>query len=275
MAAGPIAPTADRPTAAPPSGGRGRHRTGALAGVLRGCAALALSEPEILGLDRIVRAGDVCFDIGAAYGMYTYPLAALVGPAGRVYGFEPLPNPFRILAAGHRATGAGNVRVFNAALGRREGTAELTLPIRFGLPIHGWAHLREGVAEGSAPPEYAATRTSRALRTRVRTVDGFCADHGIGRVDFMKVDVEGFEPAVLAGAERVLAEHRPSLLMEIEDRHLAKYGTDCAAIVAALAERGYRMYAWRRREWRPVDAVDGSSPRYRNYLFATEEAWRR
>src|SRR6201999_2539114 len=112
------------------------NRVRAVAALLRTGARASLSEPELLGLSRFVRPGAICFDIGAAYGMYTYPLAHLAGRTGQVHSFEPLPLPYRILEAGWRMAGARNVRLTNAALGPSTGWERLRLPYRFGLPIH-------------------------------------------------------------------------------------------------------------------------------------------
>ncbi|MGW3345587.1 FkbM family methyltransferase [Nonomuraea rubra] len=235
-------------------------RLGAAAGLLWAGARVSLSEPELLGLAGFVRPGAVCFDIGAAYGMYTYPLARLAGPAGQVHSFEPLPVPYRLLEMGVRASGARNVRVTNAAMGASTGWTRLRLPYRFGLPIHGWAHLDEGL---KAPFRLAAGRT---LEVAVHTVDRVCELRELSRVDFMKVDVEGFEPVVLEGAAWTIEQHRPALLLEIEERHLGKYGRTAAEVAASLTGRGYRMRAWSGGRWSHTDTV---SRRWRNYLFTT------
>ncbi|GAB3456349.1 FkbM family methyltransferase [Streptomonospora sediminis] len=242
-------------------------RLGAMAATLRACAAVRLSEPEIRGLAQLVPPGGICFDIGAAYGMYTFPLAQLVGPHGQVLSFEPLPNPFRILAAGVRASGAGNIRIHNAAMGPRSESAQLTLPHRFGLPIHGWAYLRTGMERPGRDFSFGA---ERILHTRVRTVDEICAEQGIDRVDFIKADVEGFESAVLDGAEKTIEARKPALLLEIEDRHLDKYGMTAESMAGALRERGYTMYHCRGGRWVPAAAV---TDQCRNYLFAADGAF--
>ncbi|WP_161606037.1 FkbM family methyltransferase [Microlunatus speluncae] len=248
---------------------RQQHRAAApsrigLARALRGSAALGLAEPELRGLDQLVRPGDVCFDIGAGYGMYTFPLAELVGRSGQVHSFEPLPVPHRILSRLRAAAGADQVRLHHAALGPRAGDQELTLPYRFGLPIHGWAHLRSGQVGPGRRISFSSTRT---LITPVSTVDDVCREQRIGRVRFLKIDVEGFEPSVLAGAERILERDRPSLLLEIEDRHLIRYGRTAAEVAGSLTARGYGMFAWRSGRWTPVAEVTTAG---RNYLFSTE-----
>ncbi|MEV4111635.1 FkbM family methyltransferase [Nonomuraea sp. NPDC049695] len=233
-------------------------RLGAAAALLRAAATVSLSEPELLGLAEFVRPGAVCFDIGAAYGMYTYPLARLAGPAGRVHSFEPLPVPYRILETGRRAAGARNIQVTNAAIGSSTGWRRLTLPYRFGLPIHGRAHVQEGLKH---PGRFTATRT---LEVPIYTVDRVCELREISRVDFMKMDVEGFEPEVLKGAEWTIAQHRPTLLLEIEERHLGKYGQSAADVASSLIERGYHMHVWHHARWSRTEKV---STRRHNYLF--------
>ncbi|MFC7624735.1 FkbM family methyltransferase [Microlunatus sp. GCM10028923] len=236
------------------------------AALLRRGAALGIAEPELLGLDQLVGPGDVCFDVGAGYGVYTFPLADLVGPAGRVYAFEPLPVPYRILSVLHRRTRLGQVIIRRAALGPVAGDHELVLPYRFGLPIHGWAHLRTGQVR---PGRRISFSTTRILPTPVLTVDDVCREQEIERVAFLKIDVEGFEPSVLSGAREVLARDRPALLLEIEDRHLDKYGRTAAEVAGSLRRLGYTMLAWRDRRWTPVTEVTTQG---RNYLFSCDPA---
>ncbi|WP_306366519.1 FkbM family methyltransferase [Nocardiopsis sp. CC223A] len=243
-------------------------RSRAAAGLLRGCAVVSLSEPEILGLSRFVRPGDVCLDIGAGYGMYTHPLAALVGSRGAVHAFEPLPVPYRILDAGRRASGARHVITHNTALGPRAGELDLALPYRFGLPVHGWAYPRSGLRRPGRRISFSSERT---LRVRADTVDAVCAAAGVDRVAFMKIDTEGFEMSVLEGAFEVLARDRPALLLEVEDRHLDKYGLSGAEVVGALRSRGYEMRTWRSGRWVPASRAD---PRTRNHLFTVQGALR-
>ncbi|MFI9557221.1 FkbM family methyltransferase [Nonomuraea endophytica] len=221
-------------------------------------AARTLSrEPELRGLSRLVGRGDVCLDVGAAYGMYTFPLARLVGRTGQVHSFEPLRLPYRILEEARRAAGAHHVITSNAALGAVSGRQTLRLPYRFGLPVHGWAHLRAGVKD---PHD----RGGRTLDVPVYTIDQVCETRAIPWVDFMKVDVEGFEAVVLEGGMRTIERHRPSLLLEIEDRHLGRYGLAASDVAEPLLRMGYRMYVWR-GGWQESTEI---TRRRRNYLFS-------
>lgn len=221
-------------------------------------------EDELAGLAGVVAPGAICFDVGAEYGLYTYLLSHLAGPAGRVYGFEPIPGAARVLAAGIGAFGCRNVRRFAGAVSDRPGVGELSIPRRRGLPVHGRTFLTTG-ANGLGPnAEFAS---ADLLHTRITTVDDVYDHFRLPRVDFMKVDVEGAEPKVIEGAAKVIDRHHPALLLEIEDRHLAKYETTADALTTRLRDAGYSMRWWRDGAWAPVDKVTDER---RNYLFVVD-----
>lgn len=218
-------------------------------------------EEEILGLDMVVRPGDVCLDVGAEYGLYSHALASLVGPSGTVYSVEPLPTAFRVLTAGLALARPGNVRCYRVALGERAGHGSLSVPRRHGLPVHGRAFLTTG-ANGQGPnTEFTSSRT---VIVDVMTLDELCEQERIDRVDFVKIDVEGAELSVLRGGEATLAAHRPTLLLEIEERHVRKYAVGATAVVSWLTARGYRMRIWRNGAWQIAGQVTAAR---RNCLF--------
>jgi FkbM family methyltransferase len=163
-------------------------------------------------------------------------------------------------------TGPHRGGVSRIALGPHEGSSTIVVPFHNGFPIFGHGHVEEG-----ADDEPGRRHRSHAPMT---TIDAWCAANEIRRVSFIKVDVEGFEPAVIEGAVAVIDRDRPSLLLEIEDRHLARYGRTAAAFVSEIHERWpeYRMYTWADGSWaRATEIV----PDVRNYLFATDTAFSR
>lgn len=221
----------------------------------------SLAEDEILGLCHVVAPGALCVDVGANYGLYTHALSWLVGRAGRVYGIEPLPGPFRALTTSASLLGAGNVRPRRVALGARTAPGLLSVPVRRGLPVHGRAFLTTGTSDDGPNVEFAA---ARSVPVDVVTLDEWCTREAVPHVDFVKVDVEGAEFAVLAGGTATLSAHRPTLLLEIEERHTRKYGHGASDVVGWLADRGYRMHRWADGGWRPTREPCADS---RNYLF--------
>lgn len=133
-------------------------------------------------------------DVGANLGYYLLLAESVVGAQGRVSCFEPEPDNLRELRRNVQVNGLGNVEVFAAAAGAEDGTASLRTGIN------------GSVAAGGGDLEVPLRRLDSVL-TR--------------RVDFLKIDVEGYEGHVLAGAERILREDRPRAFVEIHPALLA------------------------------------------------------
>ncbi|MEU5694845.1 FkbM family methyltransferase [Actinosynnema sp. NPDC020468] len=237
-------------------------RGAAVAGALRVLARLTpYVEPELLGLRDVVAPGDVCVDVGAALGLYTVSLSRLVGPQGTVHSVEPLVFAHPALSYLLRPREAANVVRHPVALGTREGRDVMSVPVRHGLPVTGRSFLTAG-ANGLGSNDEFAEHLEVVVRTD--TLDRFRAANGIDRLDFVKADVEGAELRVLQGGEETLRRFRPKLLLEIEERHVQRFGYHAQDVPDWLAERGYRMNAWRRGAWTPIDRI---VPGIRNYLF--------
>lgn len=233
--------------------------------LLRAARVTDVVEPEIIGLRTVVRPGDVCLDIGAKHGLYTAVLADSVGPDGRVVAVEPLPGPRRVLRGARSLLGAHTVTVVAAAAGDVSGPSTIALPMRAGIPVPGRAFLTSGATGLGSNTEFAHHRW---LATTVVRIDDLVAEHDLARVDVIKIDVEGAEAAVIAGATTSIGRWSPTLLVEVEARHLARYATDGAlaahAILDGLAARGYRAFTWDGRHWEPTATIH---PDRRNHLF--------
>ncbi len=250
------------------------RRAGQAGSRLRTAAALLAAaaprfgpvEDELAVLPRLVRPGDVCLDVGAKHGAYALVLAAASGPAGRVVAFEPLPGPRRVLRVGRRLLGAG-VEVVPAAVAAAPGRAELLLPVRRGRSVPGRTFLADGSVGLGSNAEF---RRHRRVPADVTTLDAWWTASAEGRVDVVKIDVEGAEAAVLRGGERMLRARRPILLIELEDRHLDRFGTSAGAILDGLVAAGYRAAVLADGRWREVGAP---STAQRNHLLVPAERW--
>jgi FkbM family methyltransferase len=215
-------------------------------------------EQEMLGLRQIVHPGGVCVDIGAAAGLYTVVLSDLVGETGRVLRVEPLPfvHPLwtRLLRTGC------NVSHHTVAMGAEPSQGTMSVPRgRYGL-VTGRSFLAwhtDGLGSNS---EFAG---HVEVKVEVDTLDALCAGAGLTRLDFLKIDVEGAELHVLAGGTQVIEKFRPAMLVEIEARHLGRYGHSAQTVVDWLLQRGYTMHTWH-NGWREATEL---SEQHRNYLF--------
>lgn len=254
------ATTASQPR--PAVHGNWRQRAGYA--IYRAASRLNWAEPEIRGLGQVVKPGDTVLDVGAALGMYTVPLSYLTGPTGRIFSVDPQPRNFHVVRFLRRLTGARRGTIRRIAFGTRPGVSSIAVPIIFGLPIFGHGHISDGVQQ-------KGPHRIRYTPTPVDTIDDWVAREHITKLSFIKVDVEGFEPAVVEGARGLIDRDRPSLLLEIEDRRLVRYGHTTAADFHALLKTrwpDYRMYTWADDGWAPTDTI---RPEVRNYLFTTKD----
>jgi FkbM family methyltransferase len=200
--------------------------------------------PALRIMERLVGQGDVVVDIGASWGLYAWQLARLVGPRGHVHAIEPNPAVARSLRAMRRAS--GNMTVYGLALSETTGEAELHIPVLAGDRLAELASL--GVAANRDALSY------ERVRVRLEPLDGLLAGQ-LSKLTFIKCDVEGHELAVLRGADRALREARPSLLIEIEQRHQAK-GSSIERTFDHLLARDYVGFAVRDRGLRPLAEFD-------------------
>jgi FkbM family methyltransferase len=179
--------------------------------------------------------GDVCLDVGANLGQVTVHLAALVGPRGRVLAFEPLPH-VRDRLDRHVAANdvADRVELHAVALSDATGTASFHFAER---AVH-----NQGM--GSLVMD---DHPGLGLRCEVRTarLDDFVSERGIDRIDWIKIDVQGAEPRLLAGAWSTLERLAPQLLVEVDPVDLRAGGATSRTLLGALADRGYRLFAVR------------------------------
>lgn len=165
----------------------------------------------------------IVFDVGANVGAYTLLFGQWVGERGRVFAFEPQPEIFAGLAA-HVALNRLDASVvpIRAAVGERVATADLVVPATAG-------EARLATLADASNPAVLTQPTS------VVSLDTFCETHQV-RPDVIKVDVEGWELAVLRGARRLLARHPAvALFVELHPSIWPLLGTSRAELLAELA----------------------------------------
>ncbi|TVP72170.1 MAG: FkbM family methyltransferase [Rhodobacteraceae bacterium] len=185
-------------------------------------------------IDRVVDPGDVALDIGANLGLVSLRLAHRAGPRGVVHAFEPNPALAPYLAQTFAMNPALPLHHQQMALGAEASIMSLHVP-----PSNaGAATLRP--ADGA--------RGGQLVQVPVVTLAEFVAGAGLARIDFAKIDVEGFEAEVLRGATGLPAETLPAVIVfeEITPR-LA--GVTPAALVAA-EDLGYEIFAIARSAFR-------------------------
>ena len=209
------------------------HRFGALATVRRGRISTGSTlylnlkewqqrrlffygeiEPETTAfLRRTLKPGDAFFDVGANAGYFAF-LAADLG--ARSYAFEPAPRPYELLA--RSASEDDRVEAEAIACGDREG--ELLLYISPDPHNSGMSSL--------VKPELG-----RAITVKVTRLDAMRVMPAV-----VKIDVEGAELSVVRGAQRLLNDHRPIVVVETSDSVVDE-------LVSLMAAHGYSAHSLR------------------------------
>lgn len=248
-----------------PGMGRGDVNRGLVAAFGALARAAWFIEDEVKAIAKLVPAGGTCVDVGAGYGLYTVAMAAAVGRKGTVHAIEPQPDLNRVIEALVHMCGAqGRVVQHDFALSDRTGTSSLSVPIRCGRAVHGRAFVtRDALDHG---PNAEQFRAERQHPVRLSTLDDLAERQHLTRLDMIKADVEGAELQVLAGGSRTIDRFRPTVQLEIEERHLRKFGCTVADVTGFLLDRGYTMHGWADGGWRPADSAPATSA-LRNYLF--------
>lgn len=162
-------------------------------------------------LAKYIRKGDTVIDIGAYVGDHTIFYSRAVGNLGKVLAFEPNKEAFECLT--HNLKEQKNTICFNLAIGEKVDR----ISIDDSCVNKGMAHAVSGNDIEVMPLDLVS----------------------IDRLDFMKIDCEGFELQVLIGGEKTIKEHQPVMLIEINDATLNRYGINRQQIFDKLTEFGY------------------------------------
>lgn len=190
---------------------------------------------------RLLPREGVAIDVGAHKGAYAYRMARLVGPRGRVIALEPQDRLAARTASAIRSAGLRWVELLQAAASDRSGTAPMDYRE---LSTHGAA--LDGLTGADV----------RHTTVRVLTLDSVAADRDLTRLDFIKIDVEGHEQAVLRGGLACIARHHPAILVEIETRHHDREADPFHAARVLLEPLGYTPYAFVGADCTPALGID-------------------
>ena len=186
-------------------------------------------EPECTFLlTKLIKKGDTVFDIGANFGWYSCHLAQIVGEAGEVHIFEPT-NAMEELKKNLILNGFMKRCVLNQlALAEKEGTETLFIPEKLGTAF-------------SSLREQSHGRTQK-ICVPVRKLDDYVTAHNIRDIAFMKIDVEGAEYLVLRGAENVVKQYSPMIMLELYKPHTEYFGYSPEELISYLGDLGYHLF---------------------------------
>ncbi|HTS30407.1 MAG TPA: FkbM family methyltransferase [Bryobacteraceae bacterium] len=185
-------------------------------------------------IERLLPKDPVVFDIGTNYGLYSLTLADHLGPTAIVHCFEPNPVTYDRLARNISLNHMRNLYPHKLGLGDWVGTASLVT---------------------NNETNSGATSLAEGQGTVITTLDRFCEESNIQRIDFMKVDVEGFEPRLLKGGRKTLERFKPMMQFELNAPVLKHAGSSAEEVRDMLKSLGYEFYLFERERLVPMKSL--------------------
>ena len=183
-------------------------------------------------LQRLVKSGDTVVDIGANVGAHTLHLAKAVGSSGKVFAFEPTAFAYgklqRNLALNPGL--ASSVTVVQCFLGDGGVSIPGSIPSSWPLASEAELHDKHG-------GELMATSGASTVE-----LDRYLADANVARLDLIKLDVDGYECSVLAGARRSMERWKPIVVLELAPHVLEEQGTSVEKLLSFFIPLGYKLF---------------------------------
>ncbi len=185
-----------------------------------------ISDPELVLLERLLKPQDVFVDAGAYHGWYSLVASRIVGETGLVLAFEPNSESYAILERNIALSSRRNVRTFKVALA--------------GTNREVW--LYNGPGDGSPSAlAYVPGGTGRE-QVQAQRLDDVLATLHTRSVALLKLDVQGAEADLLAGAMGILTHARPAVLFEIDPWAAQNMDVSEQAAWSLLVNLGYRFF---------------------------------
>jgi FkbM family methyltransferase len=170
-----------------------------------------------------IKTAKVIVDAGANVGSTTL-LFASENPGAEIYSFEPHPDTYQKAVTNIQLNAFDKIQIFNLGLGAVKESKKLY----------------EVIANNPGMNRMMPGENPYPFRLiEIITLDDFCTEHNISQIDFLKVDVEGFEYFVLLGGKTIISKTHPVIYLELYDHGLKKHGYSASQLIAWLFEMGY------------------------------------
>jgi len=205
---------------------------------------------ESLFLQKIIKHGDTCVDVGANIGYYSQLMASLTGASGKVIAIEPIPRNADLIRLNRHQNNASNIiEVVQCAVGDEDNITTVFSIAEVNSSLSSIKNSNDVQRSYSRVPE-----KRREFDVLVRTLDSIVKEYSIGKICILKIDVEGFEYAAIKGFVKTLADKksRPNYIMaELSDEHLSGFGYSVDDVVRLLEEFSYKPYYLKNNDLMP------------------------
>jgi len=221
---------------------------------------------EFKAMQGLLQSGDIVFDVGSSIGIYSVFASRIVGPSGKVYAFEPVPETFWMLRETLVLNRCTNVTPLQKAVYRDQGIAKINL---FDIQYADWNTLGMPIMTTLQGKKVMPTNS---VTVECESIDNFCSRQGIEHINFLKVDVEGFERKVFEGATHFLSDQRIDFIsFEISQDPLKGAHLTAKETFEILASFGYHSYAFDDVLESFTGPVTDSNEYWANYFASTRD----
>lgn len=168
----------------------------------------------------------VFIDVGANIGQTSLNLSKKLGKiAHKIYAFEPFPTTFEKLKTNISLNYFPSIEIFNIALGNKEDITEMEMSC-----------LTNSGGNKIAPKD--SKIKNQLVQVHQKKLDDF--NKLENPVQFIKIDVEGYEIEVLKGAEQIIKKYTPVMVIELNDLNLKRQNSSARELVSFVKELGYK-----------------------------------
>jgi len=187
---------------------------------------------EMFWASQYIKEGDTVVDLGAHDGLYTLLFSELVGEHGKVISVEPNPSQISRLENIARFNKITNVEIVSEAASDSVGIARLNISSK--------QHSGHSTLGGFV---YSDNSSNEVVAVSTNTLDNISVKNKLNKVNFIKIDIEGYEIHALRGMARILSEYKPVILCEVLDKSLEFAGGSRKELLGLLVGYGYSFKA--------------------------------
>lgn len=203
-------------------------------------------------ISKLLRKGMVCLDIGSNIGYYALLEHKIVGNEGKVIAIEPSPANYNTLKENIKLQNSSNIENYNFAAGDKNGLTRFVIDKR----SNGCMTIPEG-EEPIIPGEI--------IEVPIKKIDDFIDEIKLQQVDFLRMDVEGYEHHVFNGMNKTLEKFKPMIQIEVHSSLMGKETT--IQLLKTLKKQGYEILYYIPRD---VDVpIIGTSRNIKKYDIST------
>lgn len=175
-------------------------------------------------ISKFIKPGDTVIDCGANFGYNSVLMGNRIKESGKLFSFEPQRIIYQQLSGNLILNNIYNAITFQLALGDKEGDIQMS-PIDY---EQSWVNI------GDLSIGYGGEKV------KIIKLDNLLDE--VDTVNFLKLDIQGYELFVLKGAFQILSVHKPDIFIEIEDHQLAKFDITRGELISYIKSFGYRIF---------------------------------